>query len=161
MPLSPEWQLLLSGAKALPTSADMQRIHQAMGDSQLVWARATQRACANGIAPLLYHTMQHMGLTEGLPSEALEVLQRVSYATAVNHTLFSQALQRVLRALQDIGIAVIVLKGAALAETVYPGGAVRPRRDADVLVRGEDLTEVADTLGALGYHFTGGARPQA
>ena len=98
MPLSPAWQLLLSGATTKPTSADMQRIHQALGDSQLVWARATQRACAHGIAPLLYHTMQHMGLTGMLPPEALEVLQRVSYATALTHTLYSQALHRVLRA---------------------------------------------------------------
>jgi len=66
-----------------------------------------------------------------------------------------------LCALQDLHIAVIVLKGAALAETVYPGGAVRPRRDVDLLVRTEDLARVADTLGALGYHFTGGTRPQA
>jgi hypothetical protein len=161
MLLSPEWQLLLSCAKTQPTSADVQRIHQALGHPQLAWARVTQRACAHGIAPLLYHTVQRMGLTGVLPSEALEVLQRVYYATALNHTLFSQALQRVLRALQDLGIAVIVLKGAALAETVYPCGAVRPRRDVDLLVSAEDLSRVEDTLGALGYQFTGGTRPQA
>jgi hypothetical protein len=160
MPLSPEWQLLLAGAKTQPTRADVEHLHQALGHPQLAWERITQRACFHGIAPLLYHTLQGVGLGV-LPSAALEVWQRVSYATAVNHTLFSQALQRVLRALQDRGIAVIVLKGAALAETVYPGGAVRPRRDTDLLVRGEDLTRVADTLGALGYHFTGGSRPQA
>jgi hypothetical protein len=161
MSLSPEWQLLLSGATTQPTSADMQRLHQALGDFQLVWARAIQRACVHGVAPLLYHTMQHMGLTGMLPPERLEVLQRVSYATALTHTFYSQALHRVLRALQDLGLGVIVLKGAALAETVYPGGAVCPRRDAEVLVRGEDLTGVADTLEALGYHFTGDARPHA
>jgi putative nucleotidyltransferase-like protein len=161
MPLSPEWQLLLSGAKTQPTSADIQRIQQALGHDRLDWARLTQRACAHGIAPLLYHTVQHMGVTEACPAMALEAWQRVSYATAVTHTLFSQALQRVLRALQELHIAVIVLKGAALAETVYPGGAVRPRRDTDVLVRGEDLARVADTLGTMGYHFTGGTHPQA
>jgi putative nucleotidyltransferase-like protein len=161
MPLSPEWQLILSCAKTQLTSTDVQRIHQALEHPRLSWEGVTQRACAHGIAPLLYHTMQHMGVTGMLPPAALEVLQRVSYATAVNHTLFSQALQRVLRALQDRGIAVIILKGAALAETVYPCPGVRPRRDVDLLVRAEALSQVEDTLGALGYHFTGGTHPPA
>ena len=42
---------VLSGAKTQPTSADMQRIHQALGHPQLSWERVTQRACAHGIAP--------------------------------------------------------------------------------------------------------------
>jgi Uncharacterised nucleotidyltransferase len=161
MLLSPEWQLLLSCAKTQPTSTDVERIHEALRHPQLAWTRITQRACAHGIAPLLFHTVQHMGLTEVLPAAVLEVWQRVYYATAVNHTLSSQALHRVLRALQDLGIAVIVLKGAALAETVYPSGAIRPRRDVDLLVREEDLSGVADALGALGYQFTGGRIPKA
>jgi hypothetical protein len=161
MPLSAEWQLLLSCAKTQPTSTDVQCIHQALGHPQLAWARLTQRACAHGIAPLLYHTVQRMGLTGVLPPATLEVWRRVSYATAVTQTLFSQALQRVLQALQDHGIAVIVLKGAALAETVYPSPAVRPMRDVDLLVRAEALSRVEGTLVALGYRLTAGTRPKA
>jgi hypothetical protein len=77
-----------------------------------------------------------------VPSAVLAVWQRVYYATAVNDTLFSQALYLVLRSLQDLGIAVIVLNGAALAEPVYPSGAVRPRHDVDLLVRAENLSGV-------------------
>jgi hypothetical protein len=158
MSSSPEWQLLLAGAKRQRTSADIQRINQALQHPQLAWDRLTQRACAHGIAPLLYQTVQQMGLTGVLPSAALEVWQRVYYATAVNHTLFSQALHQVLRALQDRRIAVIVLKGAALAETVYPCGAVRPRRDVDLLVRAEDLSRVEGILETLGYQLSIGNR---
>jgi hypothetical protein len=161
MPLTPEWQLLLSCAKTQPTGTDVQRFHEALRQPQLAWARITQRACAHGIAPLLFHTMQRMGLMEVLPSTVLEAWRRVYYATAVNHTLSSQALHRVLRALQDLGITVIVLKGAALAETVYPSGAVRPRRDVDLLVSAEDLSGVEDALEGLGYQFTGGGLPKA
>jgi hypothetical protein len=154
MSLSPEWQLLLSCAKAQCTTADIQRINQALEHPQLAWDQLTQWACAHGIAPMLYHTVQQMGLTKVLPPAALEVWQRVYSATAVTHTLFSQALHRVLRTLQDLGVAVIVLKGAALAETVYPCVAVRSRRDVDLLVRAKDLSRVEDTLVAMGYQLS-------
>ena len=161
MSLSPEWQVLLSCVKTPLTSADVQRLHQALGQLQLAWARITQRACTHGIAPLLYHRLQQMDLTEVLPPAALQVWQRAYHATALTHQLYSQALQRVLRALQDLGTAVIVLKGAALAETVYPCGAVRPMRDVDLLVRAEALSRVEDTLVAMGYRLAEGAHPKA
>jgi Uncharacterised nucleotidyltransferase len=161
MPLSPEWQLLLACATTQPTSADEQYIHQALGSPQLAWACLTPRACAHGLAPLVYHTVQQIGLTEALPAAVREEWQRVAYATALTHTLFSQALHGVLRALQDLGVAVIVLKGAALAETVYPNGALRPRRDTDLLVRAEDLARVETTLEALGYELTVGPHSKA
>jgi hypothetical protein len=96
-----------------------------------------------------------------LPPAALQVWQRAYHATALTHQLYSQALQRVLCALQDRGTAVIVLKGAALAETVYPCGAVRPMRDVDLLVRAEALSRVEDTLAAMGYRLAEGAHPKA
>jgi hypothetical protein len=161
MPLSPEWQLLLACTKTSLTSADVERIHQALEHPQLAWARLAHRACFHGIAPLLYYRLQQIDLTEVLPSAALQVWQRAYYATALTHRLFSQALQRVLRALQAGGTAVIVLKGAALAETVYPSPAVRPMRDVDLLVRAADLARVEDTLRALGYRLTEGPHPKA
>jgi Uncharacterised nucleotidyltransferase len=156
--LSPEWQLLLACAKTRPTSVDVDRLHEALTQPQLAWDRLVQRACAHGIAPLVYHTIQQLGLTGRLPPAALETWQRDYHATAVNHTLLSRELYRVLRALQDRGITVIVLKGAALAETVYPSGAVRPRRDTDLLVRSEALSQVESVLGSIGYRFTGWGR---
>jgi hypothetical protein len=161
MPLTAEWQLLLSCAKTQPTGTDVQRFHEALRQPRLAWARVTQRAYTHGIAPLLFHTIRQMSLAELLPSAVLEAWQRVYYATAVNHTLSSQALHRALRALEGRGIAAIVLKGAALAETVYPSGAVRPRRDVDLLVRAEDLSGVEDALEGLGYQFTGSGLSKA
>jgi Uncharacterised nucleotidyltransferase len=56
-----------------------------------------------------------------------------------------------LNAFRDKQIDVIVLKGAALAETVYPNRALRPMSDIDLLARKEKLTEVEATLLDMGY----------
>src|SRR5215510_14278797 len=46
---------------------------------------------------------------------------------------------------------VVVLKGAALAETVYPHRALRAMSDIDLLVRSEELLRVEERLRAIGY----------
>jgi len=43
-------------------------------------------------------------------------------------------LGQLLRSLKDRGVEVIVLKGAALAETVWKNIALRPMADMDLLV---------------------------
>lgn len=60
---------------------------------------------------------------------------------------------RVLRALEAAGIPVIVLKGAALAETVYPSLADRPMGDVDLLVWPADREQARAVLEAAGYAY--------
>ncbi len=56
-----------------------------------------------------------------------------------------------LEAFREERIEVIVLKGAALAETVYPNRVLRAMTDIDLLVRKEKLAEVETKLVAMGY----------
>ena len=60
-------------------------------------------------------------------------------------------LAALLGACADASLDVIVLKGAALAETVYDSPALRPFGDIDVLVRPEDALRAHGLLSALGY----------
>jgi hypothetical protein len=70
--------------------------------------------------------------------------------TARNIVLLD-ALGRIIQALHEAGIEPLVLKGAALAETVYPGISMRPMIDADILVREEEIDTVTACVTALGY----------
>ena len=56
-----------------------------------------------------------------------------------------------LRLLAAEQIAVILLKGAALAETIYGNIAVRPMGDLDLLVRREDVAAALAALRAAGW----------
>jgi hypothetical protein len=65
--------------------------------------------------------------------------------------LLYRELHGALRALQDAGITPILLKGAALAETVYAQRALRPMSDIDLLVKPEAVSRAAAILAHLGY----------
>ncbi len=60
-------------------------------------------------------------------------------------------LAALLHACRDNALDLIVLKGAALAETVYPRPSLRPYGDIDVLVRPEDASRAHTLLTGLGY----------
>ena len=79
--------------------------------------------------------------------------KQMRYAVAARNILLYADLARALRALSDAGAPVIVLKGAALASTVYPSIAHRPMGDVDLLVRPQDLERARRTLEAAGYRF--------
>jgi putative nucleotidyltransferase-like protein len=151
MPLSPEWQVVVTGSKPLLTDAEVYQLRQTLATVPLDWARLTARACAHGVAPLLFHTLQRRGLVDHLPPMARALLASTFYRNAARQTLLARVVQQVVAALQSRGMRVIVLKGAALAETVYPERAVRPMSDIDLLVRPEAVAQVEEGLKALGY----------
>jgi hypothetical protein len=71
-------------------------------------------------------------------SAALEYLQRLEIA-------------RLLGRFAERGIRSILMKGAALAYTVYPDPTLRPHDDIDVLVSADDRSRASDALLSLGY----------
>ena len=62
-----------------------------------------------------------------------------------------EELRRVLRRLDEQGIRPILMKGVALANTLYKSPAFRPRGDTDLLIRESDLQPTLDILRELGY----------
>jgi hypothetical protein len=72
------------------------------------------------------------------------------------HTLLAgerryAATRPLLTALDAAGIPVIVLKGAALAETLYADPGLRPFSDIDLLIRPADVDRARQVLAACGY----------
>ncbi|KAF0120516.1 MAG: hypothetical protein FD151_1631, partial [bacterium] len=71
--------------------------------------------------------------------------------SASKNTLIFNELGNILNVFNESGLRVIVLKGAALAETVYGNLALRPMSDVDLLVKKEDLFSINEHLKGLGY----------
>ncbi|HQJ51399.1 MAG TPA: nucleotidyltransferase family protein [Anaerolineae bacterium] len=104
------------------------------------------------VGPLLYDAVRKKDL---LPAEVEAALRQSYYLTAACNLRLFEALDQALRALAARGIEVIVLKGAALAQTVYPSVGLRPMGDLDVLVRPASVPAAREVLAELGYHATG------
>jgi putative nucleotidyltransferase-like protein len=55
-------------------------------------------------------------------------------------------------ALEDAGVEMVLLKGSALAHTVYPDPSWRPFADLDFLVRGQDFQRACEVLADRGFN---------
>ncbi len=73
------------------------------------------------------------------------------FGVAKTNTRCFHRLEQVLRYMADVGIDVILLKGAALAQAVYANLALRPMCDFDLLVYEGDVDRALGVLAGLGY----------
>jgi hypothetical protein len=160
MPWAPEWQVMLTALHTPPTAAARLTTAQALARPSFDWDGVATRACAHGVAPLLYGRLQGQGLVAPLPPRVLETLQSAYYRNAARNTLLFRVVREVLQACRRQGLGVIALKGAALAETAYPHRAARPMSDIDLLVRPEAVAAADEALSASGYRFVGHGRPR-
>ncbi len=127
---------------------------QWMGDAALKadqWQALAVAAQSHGIAPLLFFRLDSAGWPDTLPASVRRTLQLSFYQALAHNTLLYRELARILAALQEI--PVVVLKGAALAQTLYPHMALRPMADIDLLVPGQRVYEALHLLQNLGYRL--------
>jgi hypothetical protein len=115
------------------------------------WRELIGQAEALGVAGHLHAFLVAQPRRGGMGDAEWAGLQGVYYAQGARNAALLAALREVLTAFAQRAIPVLVLKGAALAETVYRNVALRPMRDLDVLVRREYVTDAADVLEYLGF----------
>ena len=117
------------------------------------WRLLAVMAKTEGVAPLLYDAFKRSNVQTFQRSNVLtfNALQKEYYATAARNELLLRELDRVLDALNAADIPAILLKGAALAQTLYPDPALRPMSDLDVLVPFEEIDHTVQAVHDLGY----------
>jgi len=102
-------------------------------------------------AALAWHRLVHAGAADACPPAVAAALRRAAHARALEADIIDRELSRVLDAAGDAGIAVLAIKGAALAHTHYPERHLRARGDSDLVIRSHDRQRLADVLQACGY----------
>ena len=112
------------------------------------WRAVAVLAEQHGVAPLLHYRLRQLGMAP--PSAVAETLKQAYQESVVRNMRLYQQLCKLLRLLREKNIAVIVLKGAYLAEAVYDDIGLRPMGDVDLLVKKDDLLRVEQELLALG-----------
>lgn len=115
------------------------------------WKYIVSRSIRHDIVPLLYHHFATNGMAGCIPSDIMEKLQERYLNNSWKNTRLYHEFSKVLKTLQAEGVAVIVLKGAALAEHIYQNMALRPMGDVDLLVKGRDVWKIDKVLSQSGY----------
>ena len=113
------------------------------------WHSLMQQAEQEGLTPLLNKHLDESGSV--LPAG----VRRSLHLSCKHHhhqaEMRTQVLHEVLALLQRNNIETLLLKGIALACTLYPDPGLRPMRDIDLLFRPEDAQRAHDLMKACGF----------
>jgi hypothetical protein len=106
------------------------------------------RACDyHGVGPLLWHQLKR----NVCPDSIAEAFESAALQAAVEELIRRRAIEIVITALAAGGVALLLMKGTALAYTLYPAPELRSRSDTDVLIRKSDLARALEVFTELGY----------
>lgn len=136
------------------------------------WHRAFATACATfrqwdslvdlaeeqGLGPLLHRHLTEVG--GEVPVSLLRGLRFLCLRHHQANAILMDALGQVLALLESAGLPCLVLKGAALCQTLYPESGLRPMRDIDLLLTWEDAAQAHLLLQKNGFRVSGDVLPE-
>jgi len=136
--------------KILFNNADYREIGEILS-AERDWPAVLAECLREGVAPLFYYRIMKRGWEVNLPAEVLDQFKTLFRQTIRLNSEAITCLGMIKRSFDAGGIPWIVLKGIALAETVYPHFALRPASDIDVLVPRRDFLKAHAALSSMGY----------
>ncbi len=147
--LSPEAELLLFVLRARWDPSGLDQVVFFNSSTHVNWQAFASLAVAHGVGPLAYKIAQSM---QGVvPDSAMQALQDQYYRAALANTLWFHELEAIAGAFDNLGIPLLVLKGAAFARTLYSDPGLRPMTDLDLWINARNLDQALLTLRDLGF----------
>ncbi len=116
------------------------------------WRGILEEADRHRMAFILYQWINDSGRAELLPSAMLEDLKARIFKQAARNLALAHEAASIFPSFSARHVYCAPIRGFALAEALYGDITARPMGDLDLLVRKQDLPEVAETMRALGFH---------
>ncbi|MCP4359245.1 MAG: nucleotidyltransferase family protein [Chloroflexi bacterium] len=102
-------------------------------------------AMTHDLGPLVYarcHTQIHV---------LGKLLQQDFFSATAETKLHTTCITQISQAFSEAGLPFVLLKGAALGQSVYDDPVLRPMSDIDIWLRDEDMAPAVATMLSLGY----------
>jgi hypothetical protein len=115
------------------------------------WEPFVEAAFHHNLHLVLFSALRKSSARSNWPAHFRQILESEVARAAALDLIGEEELRRVLRRLDEQGIRPILMKGVALAYTLYQSPTFRPRGDTDLLIRESDLQPTLDILRELGY----------
>ena len=152
--MTPEDRLLVLCARLNLDDVQHHELNSLLA-GRLDWDQVLHKSRGHQVSALLHRHLANQGCRDHIPAGVRDQF-KAAYLTNVARNLFYQVeLRRALDALRAQDIPVIVLKGAALAESVYGDVGLRPMADLDLLVPEKSVYSAQAIVRDLGYRPTG------
>jgi hypothetical protein len=156
--LPAEWRIVLACARLSLSERHNSNIFGLLRSS-LDWSQVIQLSKWYRISALVFAHLCSDSFLEYVPDLARSHLEAAYQKNGVTHLLQFAEMRRVVRALRTAGVPTILLKGAALVESVYPDPAVRNMGDLDLLVEKRHMVEADRVIRGLDYRPLQGPDP--
>jgi hypothetical protein len=114
-------------------------------------SRFLATAALHRLRPLLGWRLHQSGELPLWPASIRQALLDAERGEAALEIVRRQELCRLLDAFAAADVPILLIKGAALAYSMYPEPWLRPREDTDLLVRSADARRASEVLATAGY----------
>lgn len=153
--LSLETRLLLAAAPAEPDRERLASLLEASPD----WGGMVDLLMRERAVLPFWRRVRPLAGSVG--PETRERIDRLAAATELRMSVLRKRLVESLEALDDAGVEAVVLKGGALAHTLYPDPGERPMNDLDLLVAPDAAEEARRALTSAGWRRDEEGYPEA
>lgn len=115
------------------------------------WDKLVQTLRSHQILPLVYSKIMSVPSSQQLPDETISLLKQEYFKSKISSIFVEQQLKEILDQFKKEGIRLIVMKGPALARSVYHDPALRPGSDIDILVHPDQVLKARKAMESIGY----------
>jgi len=115
------------------------------------WSSLLNFLQAHWIIPFLYQKIGSLPQECRPPETITDEMRQAFLLSRVRALHMEGQLREIIEGFQEEGVRVLVLRGPALAFSLYPDPAMRPSCDLDLLVIPEDVIKARGILERLGY----------
>lgn len=159
MKLSNENRLLILAARKRSFEDNPEEINSLLS-CQIKWDELLNTAFSQGIAPLVYKSLKDIPEKAHVPEDVMGKLKMAYHGNVARNMYLYSELELILRAFDEKGIEVMLLKGIALAGTVYGDIGLREMGDIDLLVKEEHLPLAKTIMSELNYEMQRNGRTE-
>ena len=103
------------------------------------WKAFEDAAKWHGVAPLAFNGLRNVRASHRLPDQLFKTLKSEYRKNLIRNTLIFADLEKIVAALGEQSVPVVLLKGAAITRMIYKDIGLRPMSDIDILVKKEDI----------------------
>jgi len=115
------------------------------------WSAFLEVLRAHWIIPFVYRKIGSLPPECHPPEPVTDEMRQAFLFSRVRSLHMEKQLREIIEAFQNEGLRVLVLRGPALAFSLYPDPAMRPSCDLDLLVIPEDVIQARGILERSGY----------
>jgi hypothetical protein len=115
------------------------------------WGQVFQAVCQNGLVGLTYRYLDHQADSSYPPPEFRQSLQQAYRTLVLRMARLYHQIRQLATQLTEEHLNFLIVKGPALAYTVYPDPVLRSFNDLDLVVRERDWHATWQILTARGF----------